>query len=32
VLYHLDRAKEALRRADFAVLWRGYMDEKWRVD
>jgi DNA primase len=26
VLYHLDRAKEALRRADFAVLVEGYMD------
>src|ERR1700731_3036985 len=26
VLYHLDRAKEALRRADFAVLVKGYMD------
>ncbi|HXN22300.1 MAG TPA: DNA primase [Candidatus Dormibacteraeota bacterium] len=26
VLYHLDRAKESLRRADFAVLVEGYMD------
>jgi DNA primase len=26
VLYHLDRGKEALRRADFAVLVEGYMD------
>src|SRR6202051_2571849 len=26
VLYHLDRAKEALRRVDFAVLVEGYMD------
>src|ERR1700738_1270602 len=26
VLYHLDRAKEALRRSDFAVLGEGYMD------
>jgi DNA primase len=26
VLYHLDRAREALRRADFAVLVEGYMD------
>lgn len=26
VLYHLDRAKEALRRHDFAVLVEGYMD------
>src|ERR1700731_924285 len=26
VLYHLDRAKEALRRADFAGLVEGYMD------
>src|SRR6202043_4072615 len=26
VLYHLDRAKEALRRDDFAVLVEGYMD------
>jgi DNA primase len=26
VLYHLDRAKEGLRRADFAVLVEGYMD------
>src|SRR6202048_642272 len=26
VLYHLDRAKEALRRADFAVLVEGSMD------
>lgn len=26
ILYHLDRAKEALRRADFAVLVEGYMD------
>jgi DNA primase len=26
VLYHLDRAKEALRRSDFAVLVEGYMD------
>jgi DNA primase len=26
VLYHLDRAKEALRRADFAVLVEGYVD------
>src|SRR5450432_2610625 len=26
LLYHLDRAKEALRRADFAVLVEGYMD------
>ncbi|HTG29360.1 MAG TPA: DNA primase [Methylomirabilota bacterium] len=26
VLYHLVRAKEALRRADFAVLVEGYMD------
>ncbi len=26
VLYHLDRAKDALRREDFAVLVEGYMD------
>src|SRR5579863_10463165 len=26
VLYHLDRAKEALRQNDFAVLVEGYMD------
>ena len=26
VLYYLDRAKEALRRSDFAVLVEGYMD------
>jgi DNA primase len=26
VLYHLDRAKEALRHSDFAVLVEGYMD------
>src|SRR6202035_2061444 len=26
VLYHLDRAKEALRQHDFAVLVEGYMD------
>jgi DNA primase len=26
VLYHLDRAKEALRRSDFAVLVEGYVD------
>src|SRR5712691_3729588 len=26
VLYHLDLAKEALRRSDFAVLVEGYMD------
>jgi DNA primase len=26
VLYHLDRAKEALRRENFAVLVEGYMD------
>jgi DNA primase len=26
VLYHLDRAKEALRQADFAILVEGYMD------
>jgi DNA primase len=26
VLYHLDRAKEALRRTDFAVLVEGYLD------
>src|ERR1700752_3166539 len=26
VLYHLDRAKDALRRADFAILVEGYMD------
>jgi DNA primase len=26
VLYHLDRAKDALRRQDFAVLVEGYMD------
>jgi DNA primase len=26
VLYHLDRAKEALRRQDFALLVEGYMD------
>src|SRR5271170_3627553 len=26
VLYHVDRAKEALRRSDFAVLVEGYMD------
>jgi len=26
VLYHLDRAKEAIRRAGFAVLVEGYMD------
>ena len=26
VLYHLDRAKEALRRDDFSILVEGYMD------
>lgn len=26
VLYHLDRAKEAIRRADFVILVEGYMD------
>ena len=26
ILYHLDRAKEALRQHDFAVLVEGYMD------
>jgi len=26
VLYHLDRAKEGLRRQDFAILVEGYMD------
>src|SRR5579863_5637286 len=26
VLYHLDRAKEALRKNDFAILVEGYMD------
>ena len=26
VLYHLDRAKEALRQSDYAVLVEGYMD------
>ena len=26
ILYHLDRAKDALRRSDFAVLVEGYMD------
>jgi DNA primase len=26
VLYHMDRAKEAIRRADFAILVEGYMD------
>ncbi|HEX3118250.1 MAG TPA: DNA primase, partial [Candidatus Acidoferrum sp.] len=26
VLYHLDRAKDALRRSDFAILVEGYMD------
>ncbi|MBZ5698006.1 MAG: DNA primase [Acidobacteriia bacterium] len=26
ILYHLDRAKEALRQSDFAVLVEGYMD------
>src|SRR5712671_1213825 len=26
VLYHMDRAKDALRRQDFAVLVEGYMD------
>src|SRR5437660_3577788 len=26
LLYHLDRAKEALRRSDFAVLVEGYLD------
>lgn len=26
VLYHLDRAKEALRHSDFAILVEGYMD------
>jgi DNA primase len=26
VLYHLDRAKEAIRRNDFAILVEGYMD------
>src|SRR5450631_1047311 len=26
ILYHLDRAKEALRQKDFAVLVEGYMD------
>ena len=26
VLYHMDRAKEAMRREDFAILVEGYMD------
>ena len=26
VLYHMDRAKEAIRRKDFAILVEGYMD------
>jgi DNA primase len=26
ILYHLDRAKEGLRQADFAILVEGYMD------
>jgi DNA primase len=26
ILYHLDRAKDALRRQDFAILVEGYMD------
>jgi DNA primase len=26
VLYHMDRAKEAIRREDFAILVEGYMD------
>src|SRR5216684_859383 len=26
VLYHLDRAKDSLRRSDFAILVEGYMD------
>ena len=26
VLYHMDRAKEAIRRQDFAILVEGYMD------
>jgi DNA primase len=26
VLYHLDRAKESIRRADFVILVEGYMD------
>ena len=26
VLYHLDRAKEELRKSDFGVLVEGYMD------
>src|SRR5207245_7679426 len=26
VLYHLDRAKEGIRRQDFAILVEGYMD------
>jgi DNA primase len=26
VLYHLDRAKDALRRADYAILVEGYLD------
>src|SRR5438034_824164 len=26
VLYHMDRAKDALRRSDFAILVEGYMD------
>src|SRR5579863_796851 len=26
ILYHLDRAKDALRRSDFAILVEGYMD------
>src|SRR5260370_31687585 len=26
LLYHMDRAKDALRRQDFAILVEGYMD------
>jgi len=33
VLYHMDRAKEGIRRQDFAILVEGYMDAigAWRA-